>query len=151
MKDSARSVIVGEVEPAGPDDWRARAACLGMSDLMFDPEQVHEAVEVCRECPVIGECWEAVMADDSLRRAYAFVGATVGGLPPSQLRKRRKDAIAKPVPVHRCSYCNQAFVPKTRKIKFCSDRCRNKRQLAQKKQWEKARYLPSEIDPSTLT
>lgn len=148
MKGSVPSPAWGSTA-AGPDDWRTRAACLGMSDLMFDPERTEEALEVCRGCGVIGECRDAVLADTTLRRAYACkeVSAVVGGMPPSQLRKRRSDLKAKEVTVVKCAYCNQPFVPKTRKVKFCSARCRNKRQLAQKKRWEKARYLPSVSEP----
>lgn len=36
--------------------WRDRARCVGMSALMFDPEQVGLAKTVCADCPVRGDC-----------------------------------------------------------------------------------------------
>lgn len=143
MKGSVPSPAWGSTA-AGPDDWRTRAACLGMSDLMFDMDRIEDALDVCRSCDVIGECRDAVLTDNFLRRGYISVGAVVGGLPPSQLRKRRSDA--KPLPevgLRRCVQCKELFKPKTGGSKLCSARCRNKRHLAQKKRWEKDRYLPS--------
>ncbi|MEZ0366788.1 WhiB family transcriptional regulator [Mycobacterium sp. pUA109] len=40
-------------------DWRSRAACLGHDpDLWFPQpsERPHEAIAICRTCPVIAEC-----------------------------------------------------------------------------------------------
>jgi len=159
VKGSVQPVTVpklkdaGEVaEQAGPDIWRVRAACLGMSDLMFDQDRVEDALDVCRGCDVIAECREAVLSDSYLRRAYASkeVSAVVGGLAPYQLRKRRSDA--KPLPdvnLRRCVQCRELFKPKTGGSKLCSARCRNRRHLDQKQRWEKARYrsLPSVTEP----
>lgn len=74
------------------DVWRDRAACLGMSDLMFDPDRTEEALDVCRECEVVEPCRTHVMSDPFLRRVYASkeISAVVGGMTPAELRKRRK-------------------------------------------------------------
>lgn len=157
LKGSAQPVTArinkdaGEVgDQAGPDDWRLRAACLGMSNLMFDMDRIEDALDVCRSCDVVPECREAVMSDGYLRRAYVAVGAVVGGLPPSKLKARRSDA--KPLPevrLRRCVQCKELFKPKTGGSKLCSPRCKNKRHLIQKKRWEKNRYgtLPTISDP----
>lgn len=127
-------------------DWRDQAACLGQDELMFDVERVEEALDVCRACPVVMDCRDAVMADTYLRRAYAYVGAVVGGLPPAQLRKRRSDRkMPLPVSVRRCVYCGEPFTPRTGQSKLCSARCRNKRHLMQKKRWEQGRYAERKV------
>lgn len=91
MKGSALSLAWGSTE-IRPDDWRDRAACLGMSELMFDVDRTSDALDVCRECEVVEECRDDVMSDPFLRRAYASkdISAVVGGMAPSELRKRRK-------------------------------------------------------------
>jgi WhiB family redox-sensing transcriptional regulator len=38
------------------DEWRAKAACVGLWDLMYDDDREVEAIAVCRQCPVRAPC-----------------------------------------------------------------------------------------------
>lgn len=55
---------VFEREKAGP--WIEHAACLGMAGDLFFPgrgESTHEALAICRECPVRRECLDHAIAN----------------------------------------------------------------------------------------
>jgi WhiB family redox-sensing transcriptional regulator len=59
--------------PTGLDNgWMRRAACLDCEPEVFFPpgpsavEHIAEALQVCRTCPVVGDCLRVAMADPTL-------------------------------------------------------------------------------------
>lgn len=59
------TVTTGQTHPETDDDWRDRAACLGIDPQVFYPttdEEADEARRVCDQCAVKDECLEYALA-----------------------------------------------------------------------------------------
>lgn len=67
------------------EDWRDRAACLGMAaerasyDLFFEPEYHNEAKKVCARCPVKGDCLRYALSNP-----WSSGEGVLGGMTPSE-------------------------------------------------------------------
>ena len=74
--------------PAQGDDWRARAACTGKTEIMFslDPDETEEARRVCARCPVVEPCLAEAIEDRSL---VGMWGGTTEDERRAMRRKRR--------------------------------------------------------------
>jgi WhiB family redox-sensing transcriptional regulator len=78
------------------NDWRKRAACLGMEPEIFYPtytygrgldEAIDRAKEICRKCPVVSECLE-----DALSRPLKDTeGGIWGGTTDRERRRLRRN------------------------------------------------------------
>lgn len=69
MRGEDEPVDLGEllVRLTGRERWRRRAACRDHDPQMFAGESAQatrRAREVCRECPVIGECLQSALAHE---------------------------------------------------------------------------------------
>lgn len=86
---------------AGPDDWRARAACLGTPELMYDTHRQNEALMLCIGCPVLDACQEFALNDDQLRRLHRenrVWYSVIGGLTPGELRSHHRKRAPRRLP-----------------------------------------------------
>ena len=75
-------------------DWYLRAACRGLSPDLFYGEReagnesnIHNAIEVCRSCPVIMECLQYAISEGEIYGVW-------GGVSP---KKRRPSQIKKTI------------------------------------------------------
>lgn len=57
-------------------DWVLDAACAGLVDLMFDQSRKHQALRLCSDCPVLGDCVEDV--GRRIRRGVTVLGVEAG-------------------------------------------------------------------------
>jgi len=70
-------------------DWHSQAACRGTDPEIFysdQPEQMSQAMQLCRACPVRGACLDTAMAHREFDGIW-------GGVPEAQRRRvfRRED------------------------------------------------------------
>jgi hypothetical protein len=110
-------------DTATSSTWRDRAACADIEDpeVMFphsDKKDIDRAKAVCAGCPVVGECLEAVMAEEGIwgkERRHGIRGGLTGGQRRG-LYERRRAAAPKPEPV------KEKPKPKPRSIPKCGTR-----------------------------
>lgn len=64
------------------DEWRNRAACIGVdTEVFFPAHRVHEdtAMRICAGCPVRAECLEAALDEERPTTSYGFSYGVRGG------------------------------------------------------------------------
>lgn len=104
--------------------WRQRASCVGHSPEIFFPsrgdlETFKLALSLCSECPVKELCLE-----DNLSERSGIFGGTTG--------RQRQVIRSTQASFRNCIICGAMFSA-TRSHTMCSQECRTKRRLAQKR------------------
>lgn len=87
-----RDVDMTFIAAVAPDDWMAHAECRGLDPDLFHPERGEDqsAKTVCASCPVIEQCREKAIMDNSLH-------GTWGGMSVRQRKiERRRRGIVLP-------------------------------------------------------
>lgn len=96
-------------------DWVADAACAGLVDLMFDQTRRYQALRLCSDCPVLGDCVDDV--GRRIRRGVTVLGVEAGVWFGIAQHRRR------PVLVPRvCVWCRGVWLVGD-DVLWCSDRC----------------------------
>ena len=125
-------------EAADPQ-WAERAACIGMTDVMFGfvtsrrlGVNWSRARKVCASCPVRDACLEHALANDETDGMW-------GGKSPGErvgLAVRR---------THVCTECSAAYEPVKNVQKVCSDECRRVR--IRRQETESYRRRTARLEP----
>lgn len=94
--------------------WRARARCIGHTEVMFDHGRTDEALARCASCPVKAQCLEATMAAEADEPYYRF--GVAGGYGPSD---RARIAVGEQPVEHRRPAAPTPQYRRRRKCKGC--------------------------------
>lgn len=97
-------------------EWRARAACLGVDTEIFFHDSTYAAKAVCRTCVVREECLEYALVN---REKFGVWGGR-------SERERRRMRRARRLPPRTCQRheCRRQFVPAAPNQLFCNAACR---------------------------
>ena len=117
--------IMERADLSVPDDWRDRAACLGMDGELFFPGKEDgsntdnaAAKEVCEGCPVRHDCLEYAL---EAREKYGIWGGT-------SERERRDLRRERGLGADRwvgCEQCGTRFLTQSQGlVKYCGNQCK---------------------------
>ena len=108
------------IESVDDAPWRRHAACKGSDDPRFFGtvvEQRELAVEICKDCPVIGEC-----AEQGRREPDGLWGGRAEGAKGRPRMRGKRSHVPAESPVHGCK-CNACV-----KVRAVEDRARRQSQ-----------------------
>ncbi len=108
------------------DDWRAKAACLGEVELMFDSARSEEALGLCESCVVLEQCKTWASTEPLI--PYAMIGVVAGRRYVNKKGRRKRGSTLDWRP---CSWCTETFFPTHGGLRFCSRECRLRKERFQ--------------------